>query len=211
MTIAFFAIAAYLIGSLSFAVLVSRAFGLPDPGTYGSGNPGATNVLRTGRKAAALLTLVGDGGKGWLAVFAVKTFAAEYGVGEVAIAVVSLTVLVGHVYPVFFHFRGGKGVATALGVLLALDVWLGLGALMTWLLIFAFFRISSLSAICAALFAPFFEWWIHGPGLMTVTLVLISLLLLQRHRENIRRLLVGEEGRIEQTQEAGSKRRVGPG
>jgi len=196
MTIVLFAVAAYLIGSLSFAVIVSRAFGLPDPTSYGSGNPGATNVLRTGRKAAALLTLLGDGGKGWVAVYAAKLLAPQYGIDEAGIAAVALAVLLGHLYPVFFGFRGGKGVATALGVLLAINLWLGLGALSTWLVIFVFFRISSLSAIIAAIFAPIGDVFLHGPRLMTVAITAISVLLLWRHKENIRRLLAGEEGRV---------------
>ncbi len=204
MTIALFTVVAYLIGSLSFAVIVSRAFGLPDPATYGSGNPGATNVLRTGRKAAALLTLLGDGGKGWLAVYLAKIMAPEYGLGEAGIAAVALAVLLGHIYPVFFGFRGGKGVATALGVLLAVDTWLGLGTLGTWLVIFVFFRISSLAAIIAAVFAPFYDWWLHDLRVMTVAIAAISVLLLWRHKDNIRRLLSGEEGRIGKRKDAGS-------
>ena len=204
MTIVLFAVAAYLIGSLSFAVIVSRAFRLPDPTSYGSGNPGATNVLRTGRKAAALLTLLGDGGKGWVAVYAAKLLAPEYGIGESGIAAVALAVLLGHLYPVFFGFRGGKGVATALGVLLAIDVWLGLGVLGTWLIIFVFFRISSLSAIIAAIFAPIGDVFLHGPRVMTVAITAISLLLLWRHKDNIRRLLAGEEGRVGKKKDADS-------
>ena len=195
-----FILIAYLIGSLSFAVIVSRAFGLPDPHTYGSGNPGATNVLRSGRKAAALLTLVGDGAKGWLAVFLANQmgpawhFAQES--GDIGLAAVALAVFVGHLYPVFFGFRGGKGVATALGVLLAINPWLGLGVLGTWLVIAVFFRISSLAAIIAAICAPLYDIWLSGPRLMTVAVALISLLLVYRHRLNIQRLLSGEEGRI---------------
>ena len=191
-----FIIAAYLIGSLSFAVIVSRAFGLPDPHSYGSGNPGATNVLRTGRKAAALLTLLGDGGKGWLAVFLATRFAPEHGLGAEAIAATVLAVFLGHLFPVFFGFRGGKGVATALGVLLALQLWLGLAALATWLAIFVLFRISSLAAITASLLAPVYQWVLMGPSLTTVAVAAMSLLLLLRHLDNIKRLLSGEEGRV---------------
>jgi len=191
-----FIIAAYLIGSLSFAVIVSRAFRLPDPHSYGSGNPGATNVLRTGRRTAALLTLLGDGGKGWLAVFLAIRFAPGYGLGEEAIATTVLAVFLGHLYPVFFGFKGGKGVATALGVLLALQPWLGLAALATWLAMFALFRISSLAAIAASLLAPVYQWVLMGPGVTTVAVAAMSLLLLLRHRDNIRRLLSGEEGRV---------------
>jgi len=202
MTIVLFAVAAYLIGSLSFAVIVSRAFGLPDPTSYGSGNPGATNVLRTGRKVPALLTLLGDGGKGWVAVYAAKQLAPQYGIDEAGIAAVALAVLLGHLYPVFFGFRGGKGVATALGVLLAINSWLGLGALITWLVIFAFFRISSLSAIIAATFAPIGDAFLHGPRVTTAAISAISLLLLWRHKDNIRRLLAGEEGRVGKNKDA---------
>lgn len=191
-----FILAAYLIGSLSFAVIISRAFGLPDPHSYGSGNPGATNVLRTGRKVAALLTLIGDGGKGWLAVYLAQLFGPSHGVGEAGIACVALAVFAGHLFPVFFRFRGGKGVATALGVLLAIDVWLGLGTLATWLIIALFFRVSSLAAIIAAVFAPLFDLWLFGPRLITIAVALISVLLIFRHTANIRRLLSGEEGRI---------------
>ena len=191
-----FAIVAYLIGSLSFAVIVSRAFGLPDPHSYGSGNPGATNVLRTGRKVAALLTLLGDGGKGWLAVFLSIRFAPEHGLGSEAVAAAAIAVFLGHLYPVFFGFRGGKGVATALGILLALNGWLGLAALATWVGMFAVFRISSLSAITAAALAPVYAWSLLGGGLMTLSVAVMSVLLLVRHAGNIRRLLSGEEGRV---------------
>ena len=196
MTTVLFIVCAYLIGSLSFAVIVSRVFGLPDPHSYGSGNPGATNVLRSGRKAAALLTLVGDGGKGWLAVFVAKMLAPQFALGPDVIAGVLLAVFLGHIYPVFFGFRGGKGVATALGVLLAVDPWLGLSALGTWLVIFALFRISSLSAIIAAVLAPLYDLVMAGPRSLTIAIAMMSVLLLWRHSANIRRLLAGEEGRV---------------
>jgi acyl phosphate:glycerol-3-phosphate acyltransferase len=147
-------VAAYLIGSISFAVIMSRAFGLPDPRTYGSNNPGATNVLRTGSKAAALATLVGDGAKGWLAVVLAGQF-AESDLREATMAAAGVAVFLGHSFPVFFGFHGGKGVATALGVMIALNLYAAAGALATWLVIFAFFRISSLAALVAAAFAPF--------------------------------------------------------
>ena len=197
-----FILFAYLIGSLSFAAIVSRAFGLPDPHTYGSGNPGATNVLRTGRKAAALLTLIGDGAKGWIAVFLAQRFGHEFSVGAEGVAGVALAVFIGHVYPVFFGFRGGKGVATALGVMLAVNVWLGLGALATWLVIVLFFRISSLAAIIAAAFAPLYDLWLSGPRLMTASVAMISVLLVFRHQANIRRLLSGTEARIGKSRQA---------
>ena len=192
-----FAAAAYLIGSLSFGVIVSRMFGLPDPHSYGSGNPGATNVLRTGRKLAAALTLVGDTGKGALAVFLARYFAADYGVDLSGIALVALAVFLGHVYPVFFRFRGGKGVATALGILCAIDVWLGLATLASWLVIVLIFRMVSFGSIIAAVFAPLYTAWLFGttspllPGVLA-----IAALLIYRHKENIGRLLAGRENRI---------------
>ena len=188
---------AYLIGSISFAVLASRAFGLPDPHTYGSGNPGATNVLRAGKKAAAVLTLLGDAFKGWFAVMLVQqqVIAEPLAAGAAAVVVV-----LGHMYPVFHGFRGGKGVATSLGVLLALDPWLAAGAAATWLIIAFFFRISSLSALVMAAFAPLFSFFLLGMGRFTlesaIGVTVISLLLAWRHRGNIRNLLAGTEGRI---------------
>jgi glycerol-3-phosphate acyltransferase PlsY len=194
-TIAFIVIA-YLIGSLSFAVIVSKAFGLPDPHTYGSGNPGATNVLRTGNTLAAALTLVGDGAKGWLAVFLAQAFAWRFGVGDLGIAAVALAVFVGHLWPVFFRFQGGKGVATAAGILLALDWRVGLGTLATWLIIAFFFRYSSLAALVAAVFAPFFTALVLGFDVYAAAVLAIAVLLVWRHAENIRKLLAGKESRI---------------
>ena len=150
MLTAVFVLVAYLIGSLSFAVIVSKAFGLPDPHSYGSGNPGATNVLRSGSKLAAVLTLVGDAGKGWLAVMLALLFAPGYGLAEGTVAAVAFAVFIGHLFPLYFMFKGGKGVATALGILLAINAWLGLATLATWVIIAVFFRISSLAAIIAA-------------------------------------------------------------
>jgi glycerol-3-phosphate acyltransferase PlsY len=197
MTLLFAIVLAYLIGSISFAVLVSRAFGLPDPHTYGSGNPGATNVLRTGRKAAAALTLLGDALKGWLAVFLVQ----QHVPGDpVVVATAAVAVTLGHMYPVYHRFLGGKGVATALGVLLALDAWLAAGTLATWLIIVVFFRLSSLAALVAAAFAPFFAFFLYGMNRFALEPALavtaISVLLVWRHRENIRNLLAGTEGKI---------------
>ena len=148
-------LAAYLIGSLSFAVIVSRAMGLNDPRTYGSGNPGATNVLRSGNKAAAVLTLLLDALKGFVPVVLVDQFGSRFGLGEGTVALVALAAFLGHLWPVFFRFQGGKGVATAAGVLLGLNPWLGLATLATWVIIAAFFRYSSLAALVAAVFAPF--------------------------------------------------------
>jgi acyl phosphate:glycerol-3-phosphate acyltransferase len=188
---------AYLIGSISFAVLVSRAFGLPDPRSYGSGNPGATNVLRTGRKAAAVLTLLGDAFKGWFAV----ALTQQHVVGDpVAVAAAAVAVVVGHLWPLYFRFEGGKGVSTAVGVLLALDPWLAAGAIATWGIIAFFFRISSLAALVAAAFAPFFSFLLYGMNRFALEPALgvtaISLLLVWRHRTNIRNLLAGTESRI---------------
>jgi glycerol-3-phosphate acyltransferase PlsY len=192
-----FVIAAYLIGSLSFAVVVSKLFGLADPRTYGSKNPGATNVLRSGNRKAAALTLVGDGFKGWLAVWLAQKFGPQFGVAETGLALVVLAVFLGHLWPVFFRFVGGKGVATALGILLALDIWLGLATLATWLAIAFAFRYSSLAALVAALFAPFYYGLLFGStdGVL-LSVVAMSALLIYRHRKNIGNLLAGKESRI---------------
>ena len=190
----------YLIGSLSFAVLVSRACGLPDPRTYGSGNPGATNVMRTGKKAAAVFTLLGDGAKGWAAVFLAQQLAPSWGVGEVGIAACALATFLGHLFPVFFGFKGGKGVATTAGILLALNLWLGLAVLASWILTFAVSRISSLSALAAAALAPVYALFFLSKPYVLMVLVL-ALLLIWRHRANIRNLLHGKEGDFKKAQE----------
>jgi glycerol-3-phosphate acyltransferase PlsY len=196
MTLALAILIPYLIGSVSFAVLVSRAFGLPDPHSYGSGNPGATNVLRTGKKAAAALTLLGDAAKGWLAVFIVARLVPD----PLAIAAAALAVVAGHMWPVFFRFAGGKGVATAVGVLIALDWRLAAGTIATWGVILVFFRISSLGSLVAAAFATFFAFFLYGMGLFplepTISVAIISVLLVWRHRANIRNLLAGTEGKV---------------
>jgi len=191
-----FGVIAYLIGSVSFAVVVSKAYGLSDPRTYGSKNPGATNVLRSGNKAAAVLTLLGDAAKGWLAVFLAQYYAARYGVGEGGIALVALAVFIGHLYPVFFRFQGGKGVATALGVLLALDLWLGLAVLVTWVVVAAVFRYSSLAALVAAALAPIYHAFFWDISVTTLAIAFISLLLIWRHRLNIEKLMAGKESRL---------------
>jgi glycerol-3-phosphate acyltransferase PlsY len=196
MTIPVSCLAGYLIGSISFAVIVSRVFGLPDPRSYGSGNPGATNVLRTGKKFAAALTLLGDTAKGWVAVYLTQRFADEYGIGEIGIAGVAVAAFLGHLFPVFFGFRGGKGVATALGILLALNPWLGLAALATWIAVAAAFRYSSLAALVAALLAPVFSVWLSGGYAQAVAVTTMSLLLIWRHRVNLQRLFAGQEGKI---------------
>ena len=189
-------LAAYLLGSLSFAVIVSRGFGLADPRSYGSGNPGATNVLRSGHKLAAVLTLVLDAVKGAVAVGLVQRFGAPYGLGEGTEALVGLAAFVGHLWPVFFGFKGGKGVATAAGVLLALNPWLGLAALLSFAIILAFFRYVSLASIVAAAFAPFYQLLIWGAGPAAIAVAVMSLLLVWRHSANIRKLLAGTESKF---------------
>ncbi len=190
------AVVAYLIGSLSFAVIVSRVAGLHDPRSYGSGNPGATNVLRSGHKLAAAATLLLDALKGFLPVWLVLHFGAPYGMGEGTAALVGLAAFVGHLWPVYFRFKGGKGVATAGGVLLGINPWLGLATIATWLIIVAFFRYSSLASLVAAVFAPFYLLLIWGGGPAAVAVGVMSLLLVWRHRLNIQRLLAGTESRI---------------
>jgi len=187
-----FVIAAYLLGSISFAVVSSKLFGLADPRSYGSGNPGATNVLRSGKKGAAALTLFGDAAKGWLAVF----LAIQFALSDVQIALVALAVFIGHLFPVFLRFKGGKGVATALGILLAFDLWLGLGGLATWLFVALVFRLSSLAALVAAAASPAYAFllclpqqWVWASGVMSV-------LLIWRHKSNIQNLLAGKETKI---------------
>jgi glycerol-3-phosphate acyltransferase PlsY len=189
-------LAAYLIGSLSFAVIVSRGMGLQDPRSYGSGNPGATNVLRSGNRAAAVLTLVFDALKGYVPVLLALVFGPRFGLGELAASLVGLAAFLGHLWPVFFGFRGGKGVATAAGVLLALNPWLGAATLLTWLIIAFFFRYSSLASIVAALFAPFYQLLIWGVSPMLLAIGAMSLLLLWRHEPNMRKLFAGTESRI---------------
>jgi acyl phosphate:glycerol-3-phosphate acyltransferase len=193
---AVFILTAYLIGSLSFAVIVSSLMGLPDPHEYGSGNPGATNVLRTGNRAAALLTLAGDGLKGWFALWLTQRLAWRFDLADMTIALVGLAVFLGHLYPLYFRFRGGKGVATAAGILFAYDWRVGLGTLATWLIIAFFFRYSSLAALIAAAFAPFATVLVLGFNAYALSVLLISGLLIWRHRENIRKLIEGRESRI---------------
>ena len=191
----------YLVGSLSFAVIVSKSLGMADPRSYGSKNPGATNVLRSGNKGAALATLLLDALKGWLPVFLIQHFGAGLGLGAGTAAVAGLAAFLGHLYPVFFGFQGGKGVATAAGALVGIEPLLGLATGVTWLIIAVFFRYSSLASIVAAFFAPAY-YLIGGriawPLDLVVLLVLvsISLLLVWRHRENIRRLAAGTETRL---------------
>lgn len=191
-----FVIGAYLIGSVSFAVVCSKLFGLADPRSYGSKNPGATNVLRSGNKKAAIATLIGDGAKGFLAVWLVKHFGAAYGVQDGGIALAAVAVFLGHLWPVFFRFVGGKGVATALGVLLALNVWLGLAVFITWLVIVYAFKYSSLAALIAAICAPFYYGLMFGTDVILLAIVVMSGLLIYRHGKNISNLLAGKEGKI---------------
>ena len=195
---ALFTIVAYLIGSISFAVVMSHAFGLSDPRTYGSKNPGATNVLRSGNKKAAIATLIGDAAKGWFAVWLAERLGPQFGVGELGIALVALAVFLGHLYPIFFRFVGGKGVATALGVLIALNPWLGLATLITWLVIAYAFRYSSLAALAASLFAPFYFGLLFGidqPEKL-LAVIIMSALLVWRHRGNIANLMAGKESKL---------------
>jgi glycerol-3-phosphate acyltransferase PlsY len=189
---------AYLAGSLSFAVIVSRLMGLSDPRSYGSGNPGATNVLRSGNRAAAVLTLALDALKGYVPVLLALVFGARFGLGEATVAMVGLAAFVGHLWPVFFRFQGGKGVATAAGVLIALAPGLGLATLASWVIIAAFFRYSSLASIVAAVFAPFYQLLIWGVAPALACIVPMSLLLVWRHEGNIRKLLAGTESRLGQ-------------
>ena len=189
-------VAAYLLGSISFAVVMSKVYGIADPRTYGSKNPGATNVLRSGNKGAAIMTLLGDGAKGWLAVFLANHFAFDLGVDDTAVALVAIAVFLGHLWPVFFRFVGGKGVATALGVLLGINPWLGLATLATWLIIAYAFRYSSLAALVAALFAPFYYGLLFGVDAILLSVVLMSALLAYRHSQNIANLLSGKESKI---------------
>ena len=203
MATAAFVLISYLIGSVPFAVIVSRALGLPDPRSYGSGNPGATNVLRTGRRLAALLTLLGDGGKGWIAVFLAARFAAEYGVGASGVAACMVAVLLGHVFPLFLGFKGGKGVATAGGTLLAVDLWLGLAVLATWLAVALAFRYASLAAMVAAVVAPVYAYSLSQPPSAVLALALIGALIVWRHRSNIRNLAAGKERKIGQREAQG--------
>jgi acyl phosphate:glycerol-3-phosphate acyltransferase len=191
-----FVAAAYLIGSVSFAVVVSKVFALPDPHSYGSGNPGATNVLRTGNKAAAALTLLGDGAKGWLGVFLAQQFGPQAGVEPWTLAAVALAVFLGHLFPVFHDFQGGKGVATAAGVMLGLNLWLAAATVGVWFLIAIVFRISSVGALVAALVAPAFAFYFLGNDVRAWVLIPITVLLIWRHKSNIQKLLQGKETSI---------------
>ena len=192
---------AYLLGSLSFAVIVSRALGLKDPRSFGSHNPGATNVLRSGNKKAAIATLLLDGLKGWLPVVLVKWFGKDYGLEDGTMAAVAFAAFLGHLFPVFFKFQGGKGVATAAGALLGIEWLLGLATLATWLIIAYFTRYSSVASMASAAFAPLFylfgdraAWYSERSVLMAI--FMIGLLLVIRHRENINKLVSGKESKL---------------
>ncbi len=200
------AMAAYLLGSLSFAVIVSRLMGLHDPRSYGSKNPGATNVLRSGNKTAAVVTLLLDGAKGWLPVMLVKWYGQRYGLADGTQAMVGLAAFAGHLFPVFFRFQGGKGVATAIGVLLGIDWILGLASAASWLIVAYFFRYSSLASLVTAVFAP--VYYIFGDGVawyleksILLAVAVMALLLVWRHAQNISRLVKGTESKL------GSKKR----
>ena len=187
---------AYLLGSLSFAVIVSKAMDLDDPRSYGSGNPGATNVLRSGNKTAAIATLLLDAVKGTIAVLLARWLADRLGYGDATVALAGLAAFLGHLYPVFFRFEGGKGVATAAGVLLALDLWLGFASLGTWLAIAILTRYSSLAALVTAVLAPAYVLLLHGDTQRAVAVAVMSVLLVWRHRANISKLLNGTESKL---------------
>lgn len=191
-------IGAYLLGSLSFAVIVSRCMGMPDPHSYGSGNPGATNVLRSGRKSAAALTLLGDALKGWLAVWLAIHFQTAWQLSNNTIAITAVAVLLGHMWPVFFKFKGGKGVATALGILLALSWPTALLCAGVWLIMAFGFKVSSLAALIATLISPFIAWWLMPYTSWVYAVVVIDLLVLYRHKSNIKNLFSGHESKIGQ-------------
>ncbi|ABI58579.1 glycerol-3-phosphate 1-O-acyltransferase PlsY [Nitrosomonas eutropha] len=187
---------AYLLGSISFAVVASWLFKLPDPRSYGSGNPGATNVLRTGKKVAAAVTLLGDAGKGWVAVVVAKYLGNVLGLGDEVIASAALAVFLGHLFPIFLAFKGGKGVATSAGILLGLNLWLGILAILTWIIVALVSRISSLSALLSALLAPLYTYFLLQKEMLTITVLIISILLILKHQSNIANLIAGKETRI---------------
>lgn len=190
------ALLAYLLGSISFAVIVSRVFNLPDPRTYGSNNPGATNVLRSGNKLAAALTLILDALKGWVAVIITLRAAPVLALGHAAPVLAALFVFLGHLFPAFYRFKGGKGVATALGVLLALDWRIACVTALIWILLFAFTRVSSIAALVATTAAPLISFYFRGVDLFTIMILVIAVLVLWRHQENIRRLIAGRESKM---------------
>ncbi|MGH8706034.1 MAG: glycerol-3-phosphate 1-O-acyltransferase PlsY [Burkholderiales bacterium] len=196
MQAAIIALAAYLLGSISFAIVVSRLLALPDPRSYGSKNPGATNVLRSGSRLAAALTLAGDTLKGALAVWLATLYTGQAAVAGLDAPLAGACAFLGHLFPVYHGFKGGKGVATAAGVLLALDPWLGLGALATFAVMLAFFRMASLASIVGAVFAPCYAFWLFGLRPVTPAVLAMALLLIWRHHENIGRIVRGAEPRL---------------
>ena len=194
-------VAAYLLGSLAFAVIVSKVMGLSDPRTFGSKNPGATNVLRSGSKAAAIVTLLLDAMKGFVPVVLVRAYGQRFGLGDGTVAMVAVAAFLGHLYPVFFRFQGGKGVATFIGAVFGIHWMLGIATGLTWLIIAFFFRYSSLASLVAAVFAPVYyllgdrlQWYAEKP--IAFALFVMAVLLAWRHRENIRRLVQGKESRL---------------
>lgn len=196
MTMMVFILLAYLLGSIPFAVVTSWIFGLPDPRTFGSENPGATNILRSGNKVAAILTFLGDAGKGWIAVALAQHFAPIWGLDSDVVTVVALAVFLGHLWPVFLHFKGGRGVSTAVGVMIGLNPWTGLLAVVTWIVVAAIWRISSLSALAAALIAPVNAWMFLGFEASTLVIFIMSVLIFWRHKSNITNLISGKEARF---------------
>lgn len=196
MTIIVFLILPYLLGSISFAVIASWIFRLPDPRTFGSKNPGATNVLRSGNKAAAVFTLLGDAGKGWVSVVLAQHLVPVWGLDNEVIAVVALLVFLGHIWPIFLCFKGGRGVATAIGVVLGLSLWSGILAIITWIIVALIWRFSSLSALVAATLTPLYAWIFLGLEVNTLVISIIALLVIWRHKANIANLFTGKETRI---------------
>ena len=196
MQTALIALAAYLLGSISFAIVMSKVMRLPDPRSYGSKNPGATNVLRSGSRIAAALTLAGDFGKGWLAVWLAALYTGAAPAVGLDAPIAGLCAFLGHLFPVFYGFKGGKGVATAAGVLIGLDPWLGLATLASFGVIVAFFRMVSLASIVAALFAAFYAFWLFGLRPVTAAVAIMALLVVVRHHANIGRILRGEESKL---------------
>jgi acyl phosphate:glycerol-3-phosphate acyltransferase len=205
-------VVAYLLGSISFAVVSSKIFGLADPRSYGSGNPGATNVLRSGSKGAALVTLLGDAAKGLAAVLLAKWATQQYQLDSTLPALCGLSAFVGHLFPLFHGFKGGKGVATAAGVLFALSIWLGAATALTWAIIFFFFRVSSMAAIVSAAFAAFYQMLLFGFRIESLAILVMSGLLIYRHRGNIARMFAGQEGRIgSKSSKSGARKAGGAG
>lgn len=199
LVISIFLAISYLIGSLSFAIIVSKIFGLNDPRNYGSKNPGATNVLRSGKKIAALLTLLGDSLKGFFVVFMAIKFLPDNSYKELLAASMGLCSFLGHIFPIFYKFKGGKGVATGAGILFGINFYLGLFTILIWLVIAFVTKYSSLSALCASIFAPLYSWYIFGSFLdnpFTAVVTIMAIVLIYKHKDNLKRLFSGEETKI---------------